>query len=81
MERQKEAAIPLACPCPACAPVQGRLDGTEPAGDAISSGEIAPGESAPGTTAAAPSVAGGAEGADEADLFAEEFWVEGVSDW
>ena len=25
--------------------------------------------------------AGGAEGADEADLFAEEFWVEGVSDW
>lgn len=25
--------------------------------------------------------AGGAGGADESDLFAEEFWVEGVSDW
>ena len=54
--------MPLACTCPACAPVQGRLDGTDPAGDAISNGEIAPGEIAPGTAAAAPSVAG-AEGA------------------
>ena len=25
--------------------------------------------------------AGGAGGADEDDFFAEEFWVEGVSDW